>query len=557
MNEERKIQPLVPAWKLWANPIVRRYARSRLRPTALGVWALIYLMLAGFFFFLVRESIIGRGGQDAVDASRVAVIPLLVLQGIVLFMFGTGQAAGGMTAEADEGVIEYQRLAPMTPLAKVMGFLFGLTIREWVLFLILLPLSIFAFWHGQIPFFIGIQLYAVVIMAGILYHLTGLLAGTVMKNRRWAFLGSMGLVFMLYTVLPQVSKFGLAYFKYITILPVAEELASYFSPRRIGEVVELAQNYIPTARFFGLDFPQSLFTLFSQAVLILTMMVMLRRRWRKQESHLLGKVGAVGLFGWIQLVLLGNSIPLIETGTLFPSRELSRRFGRFSGERFADWTPEAEEMLVMLGAYGTVTLLMLWLMSFLITPGHEGLVRGWRRVRKKGEKRLSFLSDPATATPWVLMMAAMGAIGWGVFAKELVGSRWFPEYELPRGTFWMMAASLLAAGLIFQGILEWKGRKVTGLSVLLGGVFPLMVGVVLGASGDEFAAISVWLIGSFPAAWPFYAGNVMVPTHEMPLSVARAMPLAFCFWVGVGLCFSTWICLKLRAYRKVVASKCE
>ncbi|MGC6425581.1 MAG: hypothetical protein ACON5H_01130 [Akkermansiaceae bacterium] len=555
--KKKTIPALVPAWKLWVNPIIRRYARSRLRPVTLGVWALIYLMVAGFLFFLVRESTIGRGGQDAVDASRVAVIPLLFVQGSVLFLFGTGQAAGGMTAEADEGVIDYQRLAPMTPLAKVTGFLFGLTIREWVLFVILMPFSIFAFWHGQIPFFVAVQLYAVVIMAGVLYHLTGILAGTVMKNRRWAFLGSMGLVFMLYTVLPQVSKFGLVYFKYITILPVAEEFVSHFSPRNVADVVEMAQELLPTARFFGLDFPQSLFTLISQGVLILAMLVMLRRRWRRQESHLLGKVGAVGLFGWIQLVLLGNSLPLINIGTLFPSMEFSRRFGRLRGERFADWTPKAEEMLVMLGAYGTVTLIMLWLLSFLITPDHEGLVRGWRRVRKKGESRLRLVSDPANGTIWVLLMVVMGTIGWSVFARELIGSRWFPEYDLPGGTIWVMGGVLLAAGMAFQVLLEWKGKKVVGLSVLLGGILPVMVGVVFAASDKGFEAISVWLMGAFPAVWPFYAGNVIVPTHEMPLSVSRAMPMAFYFWVGVGLIFSIWLCLKLWTYRRQVAAKCE
>lgn len=557
VSGERESQPLVPAWKLWANPIVRRYARSRLRPTTLGIWALVYLMMAGFLFFLVREITLARFGEDGVDASRVAVIPLLILQGVVLFLFGTGQAAGGMTAEADEGVIDYQRLAPMTPLAKVVGFLFGLTIREWVLFVLLLPFSVYAFWHGQIPWSVALQLYAVVIGAGILYHLTGLLAGTVMKNRRWAFLGSMGLVFMLYTVLPKASDLGLVYFEYITIYPVFAEFSSYFAPRKVGAAVEMVQEMLPTARFFGLDFPQSLFTLISQGALILTMLVMLRRKWRRQEAHLLGKVGAVSLFGWIQLVLLGNSIPLIDPGTLFPSRGVSGVFGRFSGQRVGDWTPTPEEMLLILGAYGTVTLIMLWLMSFLISPNHEGLVRGWRRTRKQGRSKLATLSDPATGTPWVILMAVMGTIGWGFFARELVESRWFPEYDLRTSSMMLMGATILGAGLLFQVLLEWKGRKVTGLTVLLGGILPMMVGVVAGASSNDLAALSVWLIGACPAAWPFYAGNVVVPTHEMPLAVARALPMAFYFWVGVGLIFSVWLCSKLWIYRREVAAKCE
>jgi succinate-acetate transporter protein len=154
-------------------------------------------------------------------------------------------------------------------------------------------------------------------------------------------------------------------------------------------------------------------------------------------------------------------------------------------------------------------------------------------------------------------MVAMGTIGWSVFARELIGSRWFPEYDLPDTTIWVMGGGLLSAGLAFQTLLEWKGKKVVGLSVLLGGVLPLMIGIVLAASGDEFAAIAVWLVGAFPGAWPFYAGHVIVPTYEMPMAVARATPLAFSFWVGVGILLSGWLVMKLSRYRQEVAAKCE
>lgn len=36
----------------------------------------------------------------------------------------TSQVAGGMTDEADKGVLDYQRLKPMSPVTKVVGCLF-------------------------------------------------------------------------------------------------------------------------------------------------------------------------------------------------------------------------------------------------------------------------------------------------------------------------------------------------------------------------------------------------------------------------------------------------
>jgi hypothetical protein len=214
----KKLKPL-PAWIIWKNPILKRYARSRLRPASLGVALLMTILVAGFFFFLAREGT-ARSIKNPIDIARMPLIPLLVIQGLILFGLGTGQAAAGITTEADEGVIDYQRLAPMSPLAKVLGYLLGLPIREWILFLATMPFTCYSVWKGQVPVAGILQLYAVFLMAAILYHLTGVLAGSVMKNRRWAFLTSTGLVVILYLIIPQAAKFGLVYLRYGTIYPV-------------------------------------------------------------------------------------------------------------------------------------------------------------------------------------------------------------------------------------------------------------------------------------------------------------------------------------------------
>ena len=86
--------------------------------------------------------------KHMITAARSALMPMLILQGVILFVFGTAQVAGGMTAERDEGVIDYQRLIPMSPLAKVVGYVFGLPVREYVMFLTTLPFAAWLFWNG-------------------------------------------------------------------------------------------------------------------------------------------------------------------------------------------------------------------------------------------------------------------------------------------------------------------------------------------------------------------------------------------------------------------------
>ena len=116
-------------WKVWENPIFRRYCQSRLRPRGLGVAILITVLVAGFIFAMSRSLGLNRSNLKLVDAERGTIIPLLVFQGVILFILGTAQVSGGMTTEKDEGVIDYQRLIPMTPLAKALGYLFGLPVR--------------------------------------------------------------------------------------------------------------------------------------------------------------------------------------------------------------------------------------------------------------------------------------------------------------------------------------------------------------------------------------------------------------------------------------------
>ena len=545
MQTDSPVQNQAPIWAIWANPIVRRYARSRMRPRALGLSLLITLMIAGFLFFIIRQIGIHQVNLSSVDAHRMLIVPFLIFQGFLLFVLGSGQAAAGITAEADEGVIDYQRLTPMTPLAKVVGYLFGLPIREYVTFLATMPFTLWAFWRGEVPLHIGLQLYGVFMIAGVLYHLTGLVAGTVLKNRRWAFLSSMGLVFLLYTVVPQASKFGLVYFKYVTIAPVVRECLPYLVESRIGAAAQIAENLVPAAQFFNLNFPQAVFTAGTLLFLIVAMAVMLWRRWHRAESHLMGKVGAAGLFAWIQLMLLGNALPLIEpSGKVFPSHSYLGR---------GDWSPLPGEAIGMSVVYGLVTLMILWLMTILTTPDRNGQIRGWRRARKLGHKKLSFRSDPATSFPWVLAMAAIGSGGWFWFTRSLVESTWFGTTDMPDFILPVFFLIIAVGGLGFHALLEGRGKRAVGLAVILIGILPLLVGLTVGATGTALTPLAIWISGCSPAAGMFFAAETLLPISNLPPDFERTIPRVFWFWQAVGFLWTCSLMIKLRRSRMEIA----
>ncbi len=574
MNPETSFAPTRhSAWNLWRNPIFRRYCQSRLRPRGLAIWLLITVLISGFicgYSYVetmerhqrIDEQVESAGKvtvkgakvrpilnpaaekQEATEiVARIALPFLLTAQGLILFMIGTAMVSGGMIAERDEGVIDYQRLVPMGPTAKVIGYLFGLPVREYVMFFASLPFAAWLIWRGNIAPGIWLKVYTVVLSSTLLYHFTGLLIGTVARNRRWAFLISIATVFALYTIIPQLSRVGLIYFKYLTITPVLDEVLPQLTSRDIGAALETLRRLAPTAKFFNLNFSELVFTLFTQSGLIFTFAIMLRRRWRRSESHLLGKLWATGFFIWIQVQLLGNALPLIDSGKVFPA------FGRRFLDR--DWTPEPIVATALSGVYGAATLGLLIMLTGIITPSPESQIRGWRRARKQGDAGLPLLSDAATAFWWVIVMAIAGGVGWFLFTRGLVESRWF-ENVLPLKVLGYFIAVLGVVGISYQVLLETKGMRAIGLAAIFVGVLPLMAGALFLPLTKYVPA--AWCFGLSPVGMPFYAAGSLLPTAELPFVIARAVPLAFHFWLAVGGLVMLRLVAGLRTTRKAMAT---
>lgn len=539
----------VSAWRLWENPVLRRYVRSRLRSRDLGVGLCITLVLSAFIIGL-SSSIGIRTESDPVSAARSAIIPLLVLQGFILFVMGTAQVSGGMITERDEGSVDYQRLVPMAPLTKVVGYLFGLPVREYLLAASSLPFTAWAMARGHVPASAWVPLYWILFTTAVTYHATGLLTGTVVRNRRWAFLISIGMVFSLYTVIPQLAKFGLVFFKYLTITPVFYESLPDLLPERSGAALRIGQNFFPTPRFFNLGLPEVVFTTVSQAGLIGLFVVMLCRKWRQEEAHLLSQFWAVGTFIAVQVVLLGHALPLIDPGDLFPSRNF-----RWFTSQAIDWKPDNREALAMIAVYGLFTTGLACVLAGIITPDRERQLRGWRRAFKNSEDRLPAFGDTDSATLSTGMISLCGGIGWYLFTRGLLESRWFPGHHAGLEVLIIHCLILFAVTGSLQALLDAQGGRAVGMGLLFIGVLPLMAGAIIGSIDNDSLHVGIWIAGVSPLSLPASAPVALLSLADSETMAVRPIQGAARFGWFVWPLMSLWMIQRSRNHRQTLKQR--
>src|SRR5688572_8083901 len=279
MNESPSVNAPPSALNLFGNPILRRYRRSQMRPVRLGVTIVMTLVIAGFIATMAYLPLRYRGGYTELSAARAAFLPLLVFQAIILAVFGTAAIGSGILRETEEGMIEYQRLTPLSPLAKVLGYLFGLPARQYAAFGITAIFSGFSIIVGKIPFQAWGSIYLVLFTSAILYHLLALITGLIIKSRWRAGLISIGLVLVLNLVLPRLAEFGFAMFSHLTVWPVVGSNIVDLIPTVRGQFGGWPRQIsVPDVPFWGVRMTHFSFALMVQGSLIVTFVLMLVRR---------------------------------------------------------------------------------------------------------------------------------------------------------------------------------------------------------------------------------------------------------------------------------------
>jgi len=374
---------------------------------------ILTVILTTFVFLMVYNGAslftpkLGQVTTTPEEAYRATFLPIFLIQVIIMMFMGTGAVAGGISQEYEDGMVDYQRLTPMSPLAKILGYLFGLPIREWFLLGVTSIAIAIIVKGGNIPIESVWRVYSVLFLSIMLYHLLALVVVHSMKRKRIAGRVIQMLVLLLYIVFPMLSQFGVVFFEYLTVRPILKEhMLEYLPEDNFFTKLISADGGDARVPFFDRYLEAWNFAVMLQASLVVTFIVMLNRRWKDTLSHLLSKPFGVLFFAYFGFLLLGNTVPLAQRGEMSFSKKLieshvsrlEKRFAMNPGGNEENLKKQIEavresqkpfqetELALTQTLFFTVSGMLACLIIFICTPRLTKYLVGLRRSRNLKKK---------------------------------------------------------------------------------------------------------------------------------------------------------------------------
>jgi hypothetical protein len=471
---------ILPYFEL--NPLCRKGVRSRCRLKHMISWGAIWLTLATFVFLVTYTTMVEQEVSTKAEAAKAALPGILIIQAVILMFFGTGAVASGVSAERDEGLLDYVRMTPMSPTSKVLGYLFGLPAREYLLFIGTLPLvGIIVLISGFSLLTLG-HFYLVFFTSVLVYHMTALVVGMVSPKPRLASMMSMGLVVLLYFALSNLSRIGITFFEFLTIRPTFLGLLQQELPESLRLSIEA--NGIDTFRpvpFFAGTIRPTVYTLLVQGFLIAVMFSIVHRKWRDQRNQLFSKAGALVVFSGVSIFTFASLWAIVAQDDAY-----TRLFDPFGYSSASGRIPETLFFLLM-----TCLMIVGGAYLFLIcavTPSKDCTLAGFHQARKAGRVRLGLNSDAASSLPVAILMITM-MLGMGIAIMSLAIRH--GDYFTSAPSFASAAAVtvlLCSIGLFIQGAAESTSLRVFGVSVFLIWMIPLFTMIIMFAAFEAFEA---------------------------------------------------------------------
>jgi len=531
---------------VWKNPIVWKNYQSRMRIQAVFSFMLVFV-LASFMTFTTYGGVMRIQG-DPVFAARSAIVPLALLQWIILMLSATGRITSGIIHERVTGTIEYTRLTPLSPLHKVIGYLFGLPVREYLLFLLTMPFMIFLLMVGDIPLSVVLPVYLVFFTSTIFFHMVGMVLGLVLKEWRLSVVFTIALVIAVNWILPFFSYLGFPFLQYLTVRPVFAEKIIPLLPTDAVPQMEDAPALI-TDLTSGVDFyiwevSTTAFCIVLQGLLIFTLALMVYRKWENDFGHSLSKSYAIFFYIALQLFCIGTLWPnlVFDTNSSFAAALL------IDGDSFVE-----EFAFIVPLIYGFFSIAVVYWLVYVISPSHEdyrsGLLRS-QKLMQMNRAPLSRFDDQASG----LLATSILAISTFAFllAVEVVMTEMGPLGEASPDTLGLLRLPAIAMLVIFYFAvsLEYLQLGRFALLFLMVWIVPILLAVFLGVV-LEMEEETLYIASGSPLTMVILAAQGLLNDwmNEDQITIVRNS-----FWTGsiFILSITGYLGFRLRKHRQQV-----
>jgi len=542
------------------NPIILRGVRERLRIKHLIAAGLFSLIISATFYFTAYlEGAEGdwvldhetqswiRGEPSLVEGARQAFTYLFALQGFFLMFLGTGRVAAITAEEKESGLMDYQRMTPMNPFAKITGYLFGLPAREYFMFAVTLPFLLHCIIVGELSIENVLHLYFVFFSSVVLYHLTAHVIGLVVPKPRAASWVSRIVVLGLYVFLPAFGQAGISFLSFLTILPtyfgkMLPQLISSQSNGYRGQFDDMI-NFWQDVPFFTTEIPPSVFTLIMQGLILAALLITAYRKWRNESLPAFSKTSGLIIFAVFQFLLLGSLWPFFSEG----------KASGLLGENFS--LSEAENrggapviLLFVQSVFFGLSLLGILTLVNTCCPDRHLHLKGAQRANRLGLPSIPMFADESRGTWFVLALGAMVCTVHTILLSQAVTTDLFFSIKPELTAFYLPSLLLIACALYLQAARElWFSLGFWGFVGLLW-ITPLLASLVLAVGWEEKSLDTVAMLSSLCPI--LCLPQILASHYPIPIPDEHLHTLPFGAFTGLGTASILALVFSIRLHRK-------
>ena len=498
--------------------------RRKLRRKNMLFSGAISLSVSAFIYLIVFWTSTEREFTNATEAAKLAFLPIFAFQAFVLMFLGTGALASGIAEEKEQGLLDYQRMTPMQVNDKIIGYLFGLPVREYFMFAITVPFVGFATIAGGISIWKVLQLYIAFFTSVWLYHLAGMAAGMVAKHPRRASTLARVTVVLLYVLLPQLAHLGITFLGYFTVVPTFRFLLASELEGNVA-AAQLAGSTGDGVPFFGTVLSPTLFTLLAQGILLVAFYGIVHRKWRRETFHSFSKKGAIVFFAAVQFLLCGSIWPLLKNKANAAAmvEALSRAGAGF-------------RVFVLLAFFLLLSFSVACLLIHICTPSRHEYLRGIRRVIKKGLRGLPWFWDEASGLKMGCVFAATILLAFALLLTGLQTGEFNFKFDLIRAGLVVSYVGLVV--ICVQRLREWLSFQAFIACIGVVWVLPLLVAAIM-LSAFSMVVGAAYVASPNPIIGILFLLNGISPElgiddHLNPLTVSCFASVMVLLWLAHG-----------------------